>query len=299
MTAPINHEHDLETTAAFWDQMTAQYCKEGESANRTEWQAHPAAARQRRRLLGATDACEWFSMRLPGRVDRAIGAGCGTATFELKLLKSGAVGHFDLCDVSGTSLESAAARAEQLGVADRITLRCGDFLEAESGDYGLVTFVSSLHHAVDVEATVQFAHDILRPGGFLYADEYVGPRRFDFPPEHSDLVKVLYRSLARELRCQWPELPQPDPADVAAADPTEAVQSDLILPALYAAFGDVELAPIYGAMAFMLWWGLDHDALWDTQAGREFAEVLLALDTALGASGAVPPYFTLIKTQRK
>ena len=189
--------------------------------------------------------------------------------FELALLQAGTVEHFDLCDVSSTSLESAMERADRLGVADRITIRCGDLLGADRNDYGLVTFVSSLHHAVDVATTVRFAHDILRPGGVLYADEYVGPRRFDYPPEHGDLVKALYRSLAPNVRGPWPELPQPDPADVAAADPTEAAQSDLILDALHTVFADVELAPIYGALAFILWWGLDHDALWDTQHGRD------------------------------
>ena len=235
---------------------------------------------------------------MPTRIERAFGAGCGTAHLELALLERGAVGHFDLCDVSSTSLESAQERAERLGVGDRITLRCGDLHSVDRDDYGRVTFVSSLHHAVDVEATVQFAHDILRPGGILYADEYVGPRRFDFPPEHADLVKALYRALAPELRCRWPELPQPVPDDVAAADPTEAAQSDLILPALHAVFDHVELAPIHGALAFILWWGLDHDALWDTPAGREFADVLMALDTSMGSSGALPTYFTLIKARR-
>ena len=53
-------QNELSTTAAFWDDMTAQFCHDGENTNRTEWQAHPAAAMQRRRLLGARDALEWF-----------------------------------------------------------------------------------------------------------------------------------------------------------------------------------------------------------------------------------------------
>ena len=289
---------DLSRTAAFWDDITAQHFKDGVNTRREEWQVHPATIAHRRRLLGDRDAAEWLTARLPGRVDRALAAGCGTAAFELSLLRSGAVEHFDLCDVSGSSLESATEQAKQLGVADRITVRCGDLLAADGHDYGLVTFVNSLHHAVDVPATVRFAHDILGPGGVLYADEYIGPRRFDYPPEHSDLVKALYRSLAPELRCPWPELPQPDPLDVAAADPTEAAQSDRILEALRAEFAEVELAPIWGALAFILWWGLDHDALYETQAGRDFVDVVLALDTAMGSCGALPPYFSLILARR-
>jgi SAM-dependent methyltransferase len=295
----MDRSGELSRTAAYWDEMTALYCgSDGESTRRAEWQAHPATIAHRRKLLGGCSSQEWLMQRLPDHVDRALGAGCGNAKFELGLLQAGTVEHFDLCDVSSTSLESATERADQLGVADRITIRCGDLLGADRNDYGLVTFVSSLHHAVDVATTVQFAHDILRPGGVLYADEYVGPRRFDYPPEHADLVKALYRSLAPNVRGPWPELPQPDPADVAAADPTEAAQSDLILDALHTVFADIELAPIYGALAFILWWGLDHDALWDAQQGRDFTDVLLTLDTALGSSGALPPYFTLLVARR-
>jgi SAM-dependent methyltransferase len=289
---------DLSRTAAFWDDLTAEHFKDGVNTRREDWQVHPATIAHRRRLLGDRGAAEWLTAHLAGPVDRALGAGCGTAAFELELLTTGAVEHFDLCDVSGASLELATERARHLGVADRITVRRGDLLDAEAGDYGLVTFVNSLHHAVDVAATVRFAHDVLVPGGALYADEYIGPRRFDYAPEHSDFVKTLYRALAPEVRCQWPELPQPDPHDVAAADPTEAAESDLIVETLRAQFADVELAPMYGALAFILWWGLDHDALWETQAGRDFAEVVLALDTAMGSSGALPCYFSLIFARR-
>jgi SAM-dependent methyltransferase len=289
----MDHRRDLLQAASYWDDMAAQYFTDGVT-RRAEWQAHPAAAARRYRLLGDRDALGWLTARLPGRVDRALGAGCGTAAFELELLSRGLVEHFDLCDVSGSSLAAATDRAEGLGLGDRITVRRGDILAADRDGYGLVTFVSSLHHAVDVTATVRFAHEILSPGGALFADEYVGPRRFAYPPEHADLVKGLYRSLASELRGPWPELPQPNPVDVAAADPTEAAQSDLILDAVRAEFADVELAPCFGALPFILWWGLDHDALWDTQTGREFAEFLLALDTALGSSGALPSYFSLI-----
>lgn len=294
----MEHSGDLARAAAFWDDITAEHFHDGVNTRREEWQTHPATIAQRRRLLGDRETAEWLVERLPERINRALGAGCGTAVFELGLLERGAVEHFDLFDVSSTSLASATARAEQLGVADRITTHCGDLLDAPADNYGLVTFVNSLHHALDVATTVEFAHQLLAPGGVLFADEYIGPRRFGYPPEHADLVKALYRALAPELRCQWPELPQPDPIDVAAADPTEAVQSDLIVEAVHSQFADVELAPIYGAVPFILWWGLDHDALWDTQPGRDFAEFVLTLDTVMGRCGALPPYFALLLARR-
>jgi hypothetical protein len=105
---------------------------------------------------------------------------------------------------------------------------------------------------------------------------------------------MLYRALAPELRCEWPELPQPIPEDVAAADPTEAAQSDLIISELRAAFHSLEVVETRGTLPFILWWGLNHDALWDSPEGREFVNLLLELDDAMVISGRVPSYFAVL-----
>jgi SAM-dependent methyltransferase len=293
----VPEDQAFERTADHWDDVTARYSGEGSNTNRSEWQGHPAYRERRARSLHGRLDHEWLIAKFPNPIERALGAGCGIAEFELKVLASGAVDHFDLFDVSAGSLEIARRSAEHLGLSDRITIHHGDMFSA-SGNYGLVTFVGSLHHSLDVCQAVRFAHDILEPGGFLYGDEYIGPRRFAYPLEHSELAKSLYRSLAPELRSPWPELPQPDPADVAAADPTEAVESDLIMSELHRQFPQVDSVPQHGALAFMLWWGLDHDALWESQLGREFASLLFDLDESLALSGRLPDYFSLISARR-
>ena len=285
-------------TAAYWDDFSARHSESGLNTNRSEWQGHPANLLRRSRSLKGSADYQWLSSKFPHRIERALGAGCGVADFELRLLESGAVEHFDLFDVSAGSLEIARRGAERLGLSDRVTFHQNDMFSA-TGSYGLVTFIGSLHHALDVPEAVRFAHDVLEPGGLLYGDEYIGPRRFDYPPEHSELAKSLYRSLAPELRSPWPELPQPDPKDVAVADPTEAVQSDLIMGELNRQFAEVDPVPQHGALVFMLWWGLNHDALWDTQLGREFASLLFEFDEALALSGRLPNYFTLVSARRE
>ena len=287
----------LSQTASYWDD-AARVFETGSNENRAEWQGHPAVQARRQRLLGGRTAGEWLADRLSAPAARALGAGCGAALFELDLVRLGAVEHFDLWDVSPAFLELARDRAASLGISDRVTIRCGDVFAIDDGRYDLVTFVHSLHHAPDVRAAVRFSHDVLRPGGLLFADEYIGPRRFAYPPEHSQPVKVLYRSLSSEIRGEWPELPQPKPADVAAADPTESVESDLILSAINETFHSVETVPLFGALPFILWWGLDHDALWDTKLGREFVELLLEMDEALVAARRLPPYFAIVLAQR-
>ena len=99
--------------------------------------------------------------------------------------------------------------------------------------------------------------------------------------------------LAEDLRCQWPELPLPDPEAVAAADPTEAVESDRILESM-GKFSDCRTVLFGGALPYIIWHGLNHDALWDTGRGRELVDVLLELDWALTQSQKLPSYFGVI-----
>ncbi len=285
-------EADLERTRAYWDEQADEHFHDGAYTNRAEWRGHPACVARSERLLRGT-AADWLSSRLTTPVHRALGAGSGHGAFEIDLVARGVVDHVDLFDVSVRALEIAAARAASLGLTDRVAIHREDFFGA-TGQYDLITFMSSLHHSMDMRRTVRFAYDHLNPGGAVFADEYVGPRRFAYPREHADVVKMLYRALAPELRCEWPELPQPIPEDVAAADPTEAAQSDLIISELRAAFHSLEVVETRGTLPFILWWGLNHDALWDSPEGREFVNLLLELDDAMVISGRVPSYFAVL-----
>jgi hypothetical protein len=67
---------------------------------------------------------------------------------------------------------------------------------------------------------------------------------------------------------------------------------------LHARFDVVEVTPLYGALPFMLWWGLNHDALYDAPAGRDLVRVLLEVDEALGRSGRLPSYFASFIARR-
>lgn len=284
----------LQQTASFWDANTLEHLSGGVNLNRAEWMAHPLVHARARRLLGGRTSSEWLQERLPEPVPRALGVGVGAASFELGLLASGAVEQYDLYDVSSVSLERAVQTARELGLEERIQVHCQDLLATELPQaYGLVTFRSSLHHATDLDLMVRRVSDALLPGGLLFGEEYVGPNRFHYPAEHSDLVKAWYRTLAPALRCPWPELPQPDPADVAKADPTEAVHSERILDLLAATFSDLEVAPMFGALPFILWWGLDHDALYEQPHGQDLVRVILEVDEALAVSGRLPTYFAV------
>lgn len=280
------------TAAEYWG---AHYFEQ--SAIRAEWQAHPLALERLAHLLGGRMREDWFAdTYLQGNPARhGLGIGVGRAETEIELLRKGHVERFDLYDVSPVGLEHARQRAEELGFGDRVTCRVGDIQAADlpRDHYDLVTFMASLHHIEALEPTLRAVNRALRPGGLLWAgNEYIGPDRFHYPDAHADIARGLFRELPPHLRKDWsPVLPLPTPEEVAAADPSESPCSSRIVPTMRRLFPGLEVTPLYGSFAFIAFWGLNHDALYETPEGTELVRFILAMDKALVDAGTLPHYF--------
>jgi SAM-dependent methyltransferase len=286
-------------TADYWDNYVARYLAEGaEETYRAEWLFHPLVQDFHRRLRGGLTLEDWLiASHLDQKtVAQAVGLGAGVGSFELNLVARGVVERAELVDVSPVAITEAAETARRLGIADRVVLHCQDQASLSLGHQtcDLVTFISSLHHVIELESTVAAVAQALRPGGILFASEYIGPNRFAFPPADVAIARSVYRLLDGDLRSPWPELPLPDPLEVEKSDPTEAAHSQEIVACLKRCFEYVEVVPLHGALIYPLWFGLNHDQLYETPAGREAVATLLTLDAALGRSGKLPTYFALL-----
>lgn len=283
---------DLQRTADYWDRM---HLTTGH--HRAEWTCHPFVLdRLHADILQANTPEEWFIQNyLKGRrLDRAVGIGVGTAGMEVRMLAHDVVEHFDLYELSQASLDRTREDARILNVEHRASYLCEDFTRAslEPESYDLVTFMASLHHMDPLDRTIEAVYAALKPGGMLFAFEYVGPNRFNYPKEHSIFAERLYEVLDPSLK-RWPALPLtwPTPEEVIAADPTEAVHSEEIPATLRNIFPRVDVKRTYGSLCFILFWGLDPDAIYDTEQGRDLIRLVLELETALVDSGRLPSYF--------
>lgn len=281
------------------DNVTAQYWNDRHfdpSYAREEWSFHPVALARMARLLGYRSREEWFWARyLQGRSNLSgVGIGVGLGRTELALIASGVFEHYDLYDMSERALDAVRRHAVSLGIDDRISFRCQNFELADPGNerYDVVTFIHSLHHIVDLDKTLASCKAALKPGGRFWAVEYIGPDHFQYPAEHTAFARRFYRTVHPGLKKLWtPELTFPTREEVIAADPTEAIHSADIPGAIHAAFDRVETIYTYGSFAFMLFWGLLPDALYESPLGHEFVETLLDIDTMLIDSGRLPHYF--------
>jgi len=263
---------------------------------REEWSFHPAAKARLHKLLGFSSREEWFwANYLNGNAGlRGLGIGVGLGQTELRLVTTGAFAGYDLFDVSADALEQAKGEAEAIGVSDKIQCICGDIDAFDLGveRYDLITFIASLHHMSDLDGLLGKCKVALKPGGHIWAVEYIGPDRFQFPDEHTEFAKRFYRSIHPGVKKLWnPELQFPSAAEVIAADPTESIHSANIPEAIHSTFEKVDTIYTYGTFAFILFWSLLHDALYESPLGQEFVTTVLDIDTMLIDSGRLPHYF--------
>ena len=205
---------DQERTRQYWDD---RHFDPGYS--REEWSFHPAAKARLHRLLGAFSREEWFWTKyLSGKSGlRGVGIGVGLGQTELRLVSSGAFAQYDFYDVSPAALEQVKRDAEKIGVSDKIRCICADIDALELGveSYDLVTFIASLHHMNDLPDILGKCKAALRPGGRLWAVEYIGPDRFQFPDKDTEFAKRFYRSVHPGLKKIWmPELQFPSAEEV-------------------------------------------------------------------------------------
>ena len=266
------------------------------SFNRQEWQAHPLAIERQYIIQGNQMREAWFVKNyLKQPVKRAIGIGVGRAETEIALLESGAVEHYDLFDVSPVGLDYAMSCAQEKGFAHRVTAHCMPISDTKlsPNTYDLATFVASLHHMTDLEDVLREVNSSLTEVGIIWAaNEYIGPDRFNYPAEDAALARCFFQELPAALRNRWhASLPGPTPEEVETVDPTESPCSSKIVETMQRLFPGVEVTSLYGAFAFILFWGLDHDTLYDTPQGNELVRFVLAMDRALEKAKILPPYF--------
>jgi SAM-dependent methyltransferase len=161
-------------------------------------------------------------------------------------------------------------------------------------EYSAVQANGVLHHIENLEICIEAIYDALRTGGWLFAGDFTGPRRYRYSRKEMRTIREAQLLLPLELR----DAPF-DPAQLApklALDPSEASRTRDIEPVLRAAFEHVEIRP-YGGNVLMRALGkrffLNFDA--ENAAHRTAIETLIAMDREVSASAPSHHHFAFAR----
>ena len=286
----------LRTAAAHWTKQSEQPV-----AARTRWWHIPAIVRHVNRIYcgepvegRAAGDIALLRGRLNGRTfDSAVSIGCGTGAKEIALLRAGLVSRFELYEISETRVREGKEMSLKYGVQDRIDWHTEalDFATDERhATFDLVYWSDALHHMLDVDAAVSWSRRLLRPDGYLYINDFVGPDRMQWSDEAlaigSRVLQLLPPRLLRRADGRRGRLPRvvsrPDPEALAADDPTECADSSDILPAIQRHFDDPWIKLTGGT----IYHGALNNVIANfTEQDERLLETLLLLDEVCAMAG--------------
>lgn len=158
----------------------------------------------------------------------------------------------------------------------------------------------SLHHFAHLESLYANVHRALKPDGYFVLNEYIGPSRFQWTDRQLEAANALLSVLPPRYRLRWQDhslkrrVHRPSRLSMILFDPSEAVESDKIVPNLDKFFTIVERRDYGGTLIHPLF----ADIAWNFQEDRPDVQQWLKLcfdveDTML-AHGEVMSDFALI-----
>ncbi|GFZ85853.1 class I SAM-dependent methyltransferase [Elstera cyanobacteriorum] len=202
-----------------------------------------------RRVTGDANlpALTWFFQRVardrPLPLGRVLIVGCGSAGIENSIVQSGWAAEAVGLDLSPRALALAAEQAAAAGlrgvkhqVADMNALPVGS-ADLQPGSFDAVFGIAGVHHCANLEGLYSAVSHLLKPGGWFYLDEFIGPSRFQWPDVQTGLISGFLSALPDDLvRTGAGHLRRgyirPTVQQVIAVDPSEAVRSAEIVPLL-------------------------------------------------------------------
>jgi SAM-dependent methyltransferase len=248
---------------------------------------------------------------LAGRtpVERMLSIGCGRGELERHLSLFPAFLDCDAWDLSESAVDTARRLAEQENRHNiHYAVRDANTAEIAPARYDAIWFNNSLHHIEALERVCENVAGGLKPGGWLFLNEYVGPNRFDMPLRQKEAIRAAFALIPRRLRrhrgqdggTEIAEIPAiPCPAETVAADPSEAVRSADILGVVGHYFDIVEQNPAGGTILQFLLHGIAGNFQPEDQESMEVLDTLLRIERSLIRAGDLASDFAVVAARRR
>jgi SAM-dependent methyltransferase len=183
-----------------------------------------------------------------------------------------------------------ARRAAGTRPVEYVRADARNYLRAHRNSFDTVFFHQSLHHFDTLNELMGLVRTALRPDGFLYIDEYVGPSRDEWSPLKLLVPNIVYRTLPRST---WrPHLVR---APINREDPTEAICSSGILPAIDKHFVSTSRRDYGGNLLSVIYPNLAQE---DKRAFDAAVRRLIGMEDQLLRLGRSSYYTTLLARPR-
>jgi SAM-dependent methyltransferase len=235
----------------------------------------------------------------------ALSPGCGSGGNEMRWAETGLFKNIDACDISPQRIAKAHAGAEQKNLAGILNFSIGDMgAITGTGTYDLVIAEGALHHFYPMRAALEKINSLLKPGGLLIVNEFVGPSRFQWTPRQLQAANALLALIPDSYKRRWPDgkikmnIAAPGRLRMRLADPSEAAQSALILPLCREMFTPLEEIKKGGTLINLVFFEIAHHFLQADESAAKIMQTCFAVEDILMQSEEISSDYILAIFQK-
>lgn len=245
-------------------------------------------------------------LRANGR-QKALSLGCGSGAKEIAWAETGCIEVIDAYDISESRILAARTAPQETPFREVIRYRVGNVqnLQLPPESYDVVLFDHSLHHFSSLDVLLPRVHEVLKPGGVVVANEFIGPSRFQWSDRQLEVVNGLLAVFPRRYRTRWESkvcrerVWRPSKLAMWLSDPSEAAESSNIMSLMHKHFEVLEKKAYGGSILHLLFSGIAHHFVSPDHEAEQLLTFSFAVEDALLGSKEITHDFALLIARRR
>lgn len=224
-----------------------------------------------------------------GREDlKLLSLGSGVCSHELILAETGLFSNIVCVDIAEKLLLKAEKIAQQKQL-NNIKFVAEDLydLNFDEHSFDVVFFHASLHHFKNVESLLSDKlMKLLKPGGYIVINEYVGANRMQYPKHQVEAINACIATIPKKWRARYRsgliknKVSGPGQWRMIIADPSECVESEQIIPVLHKHYNVIEERPYGGNLLMYALKDLSHHFLNSSKEKDQVLDQLFVMEDA-------------------
>lgn len=235
-----------------------------------------------------------------------LSLGCGSGANELLWAKTGMFSRIDAYDLSPERINKAKQNAENSEYGHLVRFKVGDVMKIESPacSYDMIIVEGAMHHFSPLREILNKINFFLRPGGYLYIRDFVGPTRFQWTDRQLQAINAMLDLLPNSYKKIWGEekfkrnMYKHCRLGMILLDPSEAVESSSILPLVRDMFETIELKIFGGTLLHPMLSGIAHNFLSDDPETQKWLDICFEVEDALMECGEISSDYVVALCQK-
>lgn len=217
---------------------------------------------------------------------KLLSLGCGTCSHEMRFAQQQHFSEVMCVDIAGNVLKEAQRAAVKMGLDNmKFEVLNVNEIKLPEAYYDVVLFHSSLHHFRNIEQLAgEKIYKTLKQDGLLLINEYVGPNRLQFPKEQVKAMNKVLQTIPATYRKRYKSkltknsITGPGLLRMLVTDPSECVESAMILTTLHKHYKVLEEKPIGGNLLMLVYKDIAHHFMQEDKATAAILEKTFAME---------------------